>query len=70
MSRRRPTEGHLVARSALLVAGGALALVGMMLELRWLVWLSMGVLVAAYALRFAARRDGVSDVAEDEEVPL
>ncbi|MEZ4414837.1 MAG: hypothetical protein R3E10_03720 [Gemmatimonadota bacterium] len=54
-SRAAPAGPFLVARAALFVLGAGLALVGMMLPSRVLVWIAIAVLLVAFLLRFVGR---------------
>jgi hypothetical protein len=48
-------------------------IVGMALELRWLVWIAVGLLLVAFLLRFADKKRGAADPegprSEHEEAP-
>ncbi len=58
-SRDRPdrSDPYLLWKVRLFVTGAALALVGMALVMRWLVWAGIGILVVALLLRFLPARD-------------
>lgn len=54
---RQEVDAGLVAwKVRLFAAGAALALAGMGLELRWLVWAGIAALLAGLTLRFLPRR--------------
>ena len=50
-------EGSVVWKVRLFALGAALAVAGMALTARWLVWVGIAVLAAGLALRFLPRRD-------------
>lgn len=50
-SRHRSAR-HLPYKTALLVVGGATGLVGMLLDIGWMVVLAMGIVGAGFLLRF------------------
>jgi hypothetical protein len=49
------------AKAALGGVGFVVGLAGMALELRWLIWVGMAFLVAAFLLRFIKRPQGDAD---------
>ena len=51
------SDPYLPWKVRLFVIGAALALVGMALVMRWLVWAGIGILVVALLLRFLPARD-------------
>ena len=51
------SDPYLLWKVRLFVIGAALALVGMALVMRWLVWAGIGILVVALLLRFLPARD-------------
>lgn len=54
--RREGEDTFVVLKIRLFALGAALALVGMGLALRWLVWVGIGALTAGLALRFLPGR--------------
>lgn len=56
-TRRDGADAFLVWKVRLFAVGAAIALAGMALTWRWLVWVGIGALAAAMALRFLPRSD-------------
>lgn len=59
-SRHRSAR-HLPYKTALLVVGGATGLVGMLLDIHWMVVLAIGVVGAGFLLRFLPMPDDTDD---------
>lgn len=56
-TRRDGADAFLVWKVRLFAVGAAIALAGMALTWRWLVWVGIGTLAAGMALRFLPRSD-------------
>lgn len=54
---RRHSARHLPYKTALLVVGGATGLVGMLLDIGWMVVLAIGIVGAGFLLRFLSAPD-------------
>jgi hypothetical protein len=63
----RPDTRLLEWKVGLFASGAVLALAGMYLDLRWMVGLAIGVLVAGFALRFTPRPNEDALEEEDED---
>ncbi len=67
LSRSRTGEDrYLRARTALMCAGAGLGLGGMVLEINWLIWLALAILLAGVALRHVRPRGEGEDEAGKE----
>lgn len=69
LNRSRTGEDrYLRARAALMCAGAGLGLAGMVLDIAWMIWLALAILLAGVALRHVRPRAEGDD--EGEEAAL
>lgn len=67
LNRSRTGEDrYLRARVALMCAGAALGLAGMILDITWMIWLALATLLAGVALRQARPRAEGGDEVDEE----
>ena len=64
---RTDDERYLRARTALMCVGAGLGLAGMLLDILWLIWLALAILLAGVALRHVRPREEGEEQGEAEE---
>lgn len=69
-SRRADRYPWLVWKVRLFSAGAVLAVAGIVMELDWAIWTAVGVLAAAFLVRFLPGGRGQVEEEEEDEDPL
>ena len=68
VSRRRGPGSHLEWRIRIFGVGAILGIAGMIAEMRWMIWIALGVLMVGFLLRFLPGGDetGGDDAGKDD----
>jgi hypothetical protein len=68
VGRRRGSQAHLEWRIRIFGVGAILGIAGMIAEMRWMIWIALGVLMVGFLLRFLPGSDetGGDDAGSDD----